>query len=278
MCWEGTAMKLEAGKVAVVTAAASGMGRAMCRRFAASGMHVVMADVDEAALDEAAQSVRDLGVDAVAVPTDVADPTAVERLRDAALDRHGAVHLLCSHAGAGGGGPVGQPPVDLDGWHRAFEVTVFGVLHGINAFLPAMLEQDDGYVVNTSSRQGLVITPGLGAYCPSKFAVVAVTEMLDAELRERGSRVRTSVLCPGGVRTRTLPPPDTLPPGLDAARRELLTERYAAAAEPEVVADLVARAIEQERLYILTHGETVDWMQQRFARIQEDLAALGAVR
>jgi NAD(P)-dependent dehydrogenase (short-subunit alcohol dehydrogenase family) len=271
-------MELRAGKIAVVTAAASGMGRAMSRRFAAMGMHVVMADVDEVGLAEAVRSVQDLGVDAIGVPTDVADPSAVARLRDVAFERHGAVHLLCSHAGGGGGGPIGRPPVDLDGWHRAFEVTMFGVLHGINCFLPPMIEQDEGYVVNTSSRQGLVVTPGLGAYCPSKFAVVAATEMLDAELRERGSRVRTSVLCPGGVRTRTLPPPDTLPADLDEARRALLTERYENAPEPEEVAELVARAIEEERLYIVTHSETIDWMQQRFDRIRDDLAALGAVR
>jgi NAD(P)-dependent dehydrogenase (short-subunit alcohol dehydrogenase family) len=271
-------MELEAGKVAVVTAAASGMGRAMSRRFAASGMHLVMADVNADPLQEAVEEVQAIGVEAVGIPTDVADLAAMERLRDTAFERHGAVHLLCSHAGGGGGGPIGQPPVDLDGWHRAFDVSMFGVLHGINCFVPQMIERNEGYVVNTSSRQGLVITPGLGAYCPSKFAVVAATEMLDAELCERGSRVRTSVLCPGGVRTRTLPHPDTLPADFDEARRALLTERYTSAAEPEEIAELVTRAIQQERLYIITHAETIDWMEQRLDHMKADLAALGAVR
>jgi short-subunit dehydrogenase len=108
--------------------------------------------------------------------------------------------------------------------------------------------------------------------------VVAATEMLEAELRAAGSRVGVSVLCPGGVRTKTLPDPATLPASLDDERRALLTERYAQAAEPDDVAELVHRAILDERLYILTHAETLDWMQARQQRIADDIAALGTPR
>src|SRR5262245_44078315 len=121
-----------AGKVAVVTAAASGMGLAMSQRFAQEGMKVVLADVDAVSLGQAVADLTEQGVDAIGVPTDVADLAAVERLRDATFDRFGAVHILCNHAGAGGGGAISSPPVDLDGWHRAFEVSMFGVLHGVN--------------------------------------------------------------------------------------------------------------------------------------------------
>jgi NAD(P)-dependent dehydrogenase (short-subunit alcohol dehydrogenase family) len=266
------------GKVAVVTAGASGMGLSMARRFARAGMKIVLADRDEPGLDEAVAGLVAEGTDAVGVVTDVADPAAVDHLRDVALERHGTVHVLCSHAGGGGGGPISQPPVDFDGWHRGFEVSMFGVLHGVNAFLPIMLAQDEGHIVNTSSRQGLVITPMLGSYCPSKFAVVAATEMLEAELRAAGSNVGVSVLCPGGVRTNTLPHPDTLPAGIPEDRRQLMAQRYAEAAEPDDVAELVFAAIRQQRLHILTHAETVDWMQERFDRLKADMAALGTPR
>src|SRR3954471_20789461 len=109
------------------------MGLAMATRFAQEGMKVALADVDSEGLEQAVRALSDQGHDVVGVPTDVADVTAVERLRDATFDKFGGVHILCSHAGAGGGGPISQPPVNLDGWHRGFEITMFGVLNGINA-------------------------------------------------------------------------------------------------------------------------------------------------
>jgi short-subunit dehydrogenase len=141
-----------------------------------------------------------------------------------------------------------------------------------------MLDQDEGHIVNTSSRQGLVPTPGLAAYGPSKFAVVAATEMLAAELSARGSGVGVSLLCPGGVRTKTLPAPEDVPATMDPQRRALLAERYADAVEPEEVAELVLAAIRSKTFYVLTHRETVDWMEARFERIKADLSRLGPLR
>ncbi|MBV9662232.1 MAG: SDR family NAD(P)-dependent oxidoreductase [Acidimicrobiales bacterium] len=266
------------GKVAVVTAGASGMGLAMARRFAAEGMKVVIADIDDEAIDASVADLHGAGADAVGLHTDVSDAAAVGALKDLTYERYGAAHVVCSHAGAGGGGRISAPPVDLAGWHRAFDVCVFGMLNLLNEFLPGLLAQDDGHVVTTSSRQGLIADAGLGAYSPAKAAVVTATEMLSAELRAAGSKVGVSVLCPGGVRTKTLPSPDQLAVSVDDRRRQIMAQRYAEAAEPDEVAELVLSAIREKRLYVLTHAETIPWMQARFDAIKSDLSALGAIR
>jgi NAD(P)-dependent dehydrogenase (short-subunit alcohol dehydrogenase family) len=266
------------GKVAVVTAAASGMGLAMSRRFCREEMKVVLADIDEAGLEDAVGVLTTAGADAIGVVTDVSNPASVERLRDLTFERYGTIHVLCNHAGVGGGTPISSPPIDLAGWRRSFDVCLFGMINGLNCFLPTMLDQNEGHIVNTSSRQGLVPTPGLAAYGPAKFAVVAATEMLSTELSATGSAVGVSLLCPGGVRTKTLPAPEDLPATIDPERRAHMAERYANAAEPEEVAELVLAAIRSNTLYVLTHRETIDWMEDRFDRIKSDLARLGTVR
>jgi NAD(P)-dependent dehydrogenase (short-subunit alcohol dehydrogenase family) len=266
------------GKVAVVTAAASGMGLAMGRRFAREGMKVVLADVDEVQLGTSVDALKEAGADAFGVVTDVSDTESMGKLRDLTFERYGTIHVLCNHAGVGGGGAISSPPIDLAGWHRSLDVCLFGVINALNCFLPTMLEQDEGHIVNTSSRQGLVATAGLGAYGPSKFAVVAATEMLAAELSSTGSAVGVSLLCPGGVRTKTLPAPEDLPATIDPQRRALMAERYAEAVEPDEVAELVLAAIRSNTLYVLTHRETVDWMEARFDRIKADMSRLGPLR
>jgi NAD(P)-dependent dehydrogenase (short-subunit alcohol dehydrogenase family) len=265
-------------KVAVVTAAASGMGLAMSRRFSHEGMKVVLADVDQVQLGRSVDALREAGADAMGVVTDVSDPASMERLRDLTFERYGTVHVLCNHAGVGGGGAISSPPIDLAGWRHSLDVCLFGVINALNCFLPALLEQDEGHIVNTSSRQGLVATPGLAAYGPSKFSLVAATEMLAAELSAGGSAIGVSLLCPGGVRTRTLPAPEDLPATIDPQRRAIMAERYAEAVEPHEVAELVLAAIRSNTLYVLTHRETVDWMEARFDRIKADLSRLGPLR
>jgi NAD(P)-dependent dehydrogenase (short-subunit alcohol dehydrogenase family) len=266
------------GKVAVITAGASGMGLAMGRRFAREGMAVVLADVEGERLEAAVADLEREGSSVVGVLADIADPAAVEHVRDVTLERFGTVHILCNHAGVGGGGALASPPIDIDAWRRSLQVCLLGVLNGLNCFLPILLAQDDGHIVNTSSRQGLVATPGLGAYCAAKSAVVATSEVLAAELREQKSNVGISVLCPGGIRTRTLPAPENVADTVDSERRALLASRYAEAAEPHEVADLVLAAIRTKTLYILTHRETIDWMEDRFDRIKNDLETLGSLR
>jgi NAD(P)-dependent dehydrogenase (short-subunit alcohol dehydrogenase family) len=266
------------GKVAVVTGAASGIGLAMARRFSQEGMAVVLADLDERGVERAADGIRADGGEVVAVRTDCGDRGSIDALRDATLSAFGAVHLVCNNAGLGGGGPMGTDSLDEADWRRAMDVNYFGLLFGVEAFLPLLLEQDEGHVVNTSSRQGLVSSGGSAAYCASKAAAISLTETLHDELAARGTAVGVSVLCPGGVRTGMLKPPEDLPPDTDPAFRALKTERYLAAASAQEVADLVVSAVRQQRLYVLTHAETIDWLQSRVDRMSADLAALGAVR
>jgi len=193
------------GRVAVVTGGASGIGRAMGERFARAGMRVVLADVEQPALDATVADLRTHGLDVLGVVTDVSDFAAVEALRDAALDAHGAVHLLCNNAGVGAGAEGRMWDHTLNDWSWALGVNVWGVIHGIKAFVPAMLAGgDEGHVVNTSSGNGgLAPLPGTPIYALTKSAVVTLTESLYAQLQAAGARVGASVLFPGPHMLRT---------------------------------------------------------------------------
>jgi NAD(P)-dependent dehydrogenase (short-subunit alcohol dehydrogenase family) len=193
-----------AGKVAVVTGGAGGIGRAMVEVFGRAGMRVVAADYDEAALEKTVADIRGEGIDAVGVHTDVRRWESVEALRDRTLEAFGAVHVVCNNAGIGAGaeGPMWEH--ELRDWQWAIEVNLWGVIHGINAFVPLLVEQDEGHVVNTSSGNGgispLSTTP---QYAVTKAGVVTLTECLYGQLESAGSKVRASVLFPGPHMLRT---------------------------------------------------------------------------
>jgi len=269
-----------AGKVAVVTGGARGVGLGIARAFLDERMRVVLADVDEAALHTTVTSLSESGAEVIGVPTDVSDAAAVTRLRDAAYDRFDTVHVLCNNASAGGGGPFCEP-IDVAVWQSAMAGAVYSVLHGLNAFLPRMLEQGEGHVVNTASRQGLVPSPILGAYPPAKSAVITMSEMMYAELAERGSPVGISVLTPGGVRTEgilgSLAKAESAEPR-DEALYEFLSTRVAAAVEPIDFGRLTVRAIKAGVLYVNSHKETLVWLQQRVDRMVADADRIGTVR
>lgn len=150
-------MELERGKVAVVTGAAGGIGLALAERFARSGLHVVLADVDADALAGAADTVGALGVDVLAVPTDVSQESAVQALAAAALDRFGAVHVVCNNAGVASMADPWTGP--LSSWEWVVGVNLWGVIHGVRAFLPILVGQGEGHIVNTASIAGIL--PGL---------------------------------------------------------------------------------------------------------------------
>jgi NAD(P)-dependent dehydrogenase (short-subunit alcohol dehydrogenase family) len=196
---------MELSGVAVVTGGAGGIGRAMGERFARAGMRIVLADVEEGALDRAVAELRSQSLEVTGVVTDVARYESVEALRDRTLERYGAVNLVCNNAGIGAGAEGALWEHELNDWRWAFGVNVYGVIHGINAFVPAMLAGGDpGHVVNTSSGNGGVAPlPGTPQYAVTKAAVVTLTECLFAQLQDSGAPIGASVLFPGPNMLRT---------------------------------------------------------------------------
>lgn len=248
------------GKVAVVTGAASGIGLGLSERFAAEGMHVVMADVEEPALAKAASALAGNGASVLPVLTDVADRAAVDALRDSAVAAFGAVHVVCNNAGVGG--PHGAlwecPPGE---WDWVLGVNLGGVINGVRTFMPLLLEQDAGHMVNTSSIFG-VFAGTLGPYGVSKHAVAALTETLYFNLKSLGvSHVGVSVLCPGAVRTNfgtsaRNRPSWAGPPVVRGEAEQESAERFdrltATGASPAEVAAIVVDGIRARRFYLLT--------------------------
>ena len=224
------------GKVAVVTGAASGIGRAMAERFAREGMKLVLADVEEAALAGAHAALIGAGAEAIAVRTDVSKWEQVEALAARAFEAYGAAHVLCNNAGVAAGGVCWEVP-HAD-WEWVLGVNQWGVIHGIRAFVPRMLAQGQGHVVNTASVAGLVTAPGMGTYCATKHAVVAISECLHLDLAVTGnsSKVQVSGLCPAWVKTNIADSernrPESAPRRPDAARtmQEQMLEQFVRAA------------------------------------------------
>ncbi|MGI8755306.1 MAG: SDR family NAD(P)-dependent oxidoreductase [Acidimicrobiales bacterium] len=283
------------GKVAVVTGAASGIGLGMARAFAAEGMKVVLADIEEGALDEAASGFGD-DAEVEAVRCDVSDGASVEALRDVALDRFGAVHVVCNNAGVSAGGPIWEQSVE--DWEWVLGVNLWGVIHGVRTFTPLLLEQGEGHIVNTASMAGLTSPPFMGVYNVTKHAVVTLSETLFADLAMAGATsVGVSVLCPGWVRTRIhesgrnrpglaeaqggvrLAEAETVADGSlggqDPAMREFIDSVIAGGLDPADVAATVVKAVQDRRFYILTHPEWNPMISGRIERIVagEDPAA-----
>ena len=198
-------MELREGQVAVVTGAASGIGLAMARRFAADGLTVVLADVEEAALEKAAGELREDGADVHARVVDVSERSEVLALAEDVYTTCGAVHVLCNNAGVGSGAEGRMWEHDPNDWKWAFAVNVWGVFHGVQAFVPRMLAGGEpGHVVNTSSGDGgIAPLPTASVYAVTKAAVVTMTESLYAHLKAEHARVGASVLFPGPHMLRT---------------------------------------------------------------------------
>ncbi len=260
-------MKNFRGKVAVVTGAASGIGRGLAEACAREGMKVVLADVDEAALSQTERELQDSGADVMAVRTDVSQAEDVEALAQRTLDAFGAAHLLFNNAGVGAGTTVWEST--LEDWRWVLGVNLWGVIHGVRTFVPLMLKQgDECHVVNTASMAGLVSGPALGVYKVTKHAVVSLSETLCCELAIMKAQVKVSVLCPGGVNTRIMESERNRPAELqNAAAAEsrhpavvqaeaMLCQLVEQGLPPAQVAEAVFEAIREERFYILTHE---DW-------------------
>ena len=260
------------GKVAVVTGAASGIGLALTERFAADGMKVVMADVEEARLaGEATRLGRD-GADVLAVLCDVSRPEDVAALAEQAVDHYGAVHVLCNNAGVGPAGPMlATTPAD---WQWTVGVNLLGVAYGVTTFAPLMVTQGFGHIVNTASEAGLVTTSLLGMYCATKHAVVGLSEALYRELE--GTGVGVSVLCPNLVATniftseRNRPGGATLTADANATMAPLRESLAAMGIPPADVAATVVDAVKARRFWVFTHPVTKPTALVRFADLEAD--------
>jgi len=258
-------------RVAVITGGASGIGLAMARAFARRGSQLVLADIDEAALARSAKDLSEAGAAVLGVPTDVTARASVEALAEAAFRRFGAVHVLCNNAGiAVLGSIVGASPQD---WDATMAVNFWGVVHGVDAFVPRLIEQNQGgHIVNTASMAGLVGMQYLGVYCVSKFAVVALSESLERELRPHDIGVH--VLCPmivdtqiGANSARVLGRADPTQAGpAGAGAQPPPGAMKGGVIPPEQVGEAVVRGIQRGSLYILTHPEQREYLKRRWLR------------
>ena len=266
-------MELSQGKVAVVTGAASGIGFALAERFARAGLSVVLADIEPDALAAAEAKVRAHGVPTLAVPTDVSDEAAVHALAKTAFDRFGALHVVCNNAGVVSNADPWLGPISA--WKWVLGVNLWGVIHGIRAFMPLLAMQGAGHIVNTASMAGLL--PGFSpSYDATKHAVVAISEDLYRSMKIADVPVGVSVLCPGWVRTSILGASRNWPAGLGeepppAATTEI-TARYVERVidegmAPAAVADLVADAITAGRFWVFTDQAMVDIAARRWQSV-----------
>ena len=254
----------------MVTGAGNGIGLALATALAREGARLVLADVDEAALDDARASLVAQGTEAVAMRTDVSDRTQVQALADRAWSAFGAVHVLCNNAGVAIWG--GLDTASYRDWQWVLGVNLWGVIHGIEAFVPRMIAGGQpGHVVNTASMAGLVATRGLGVYNTSKYAVVGLSETLAKDLKPY--RIGVTVLCPMGVATRIRASERNRPDALrnpSAATPEPV-ELMGRTLAPDTVAAMTVAAIREDRLYVITHDEGLEPLRRRFERLEQSI-------
>jgi NAD(P)-dependent dehydrogenase (short-subunit alcohol dehydrogenase family) len=269
-------MRELAGKTAFVTGGASGIGFALGRAFMEAGMKVMLADIETEALSAAVKGLHNFGPEVRGVICDVGDPFSVERAANAAYDAFGKVHVVCNNAGVAAAGGIDN--ISLDNWRWVLDVNLFGVLHGIQTFLPHIRAHGEGgHFVNTASMAGMINGLGFSPYSASKFAVVSMSEGLAAQVKPLG--IGVSVLCPGYVRTgigdsgRNRPPRYGPTQALDPASPEAaivaeIAMRLQAGLDPAAVAARVLDAIRNDELYVFTHPSMREWVDERFAAIQ----------
>ncbi len=262
------------GKTAVVTGAASGMGRSFALRFAKAGMNIALADIDEVGLADVATEVRALNVKATTSITDVRKLESVQALADQAIAAFGQVNVVCNNAGVASKFLGGQ--IDLADWHWVMDVNFWGVVHGHKVFLPHLMQHGDGHIINTASMAGHF--PAHSPYGASKWAVVGITEGLFHMLAEQRSTVGVSCLCPGWVQTKIAESvnkrPEDVAPGPhledspeDEARYSFVKDLIANGLPPDHVADLVHDAVLSKQFWIMTHPEMVAMLPGRYDAI-----------
>ncbi len=255
-------------RVAVITGGAGGIGLAMARAFAARGASIVLADLDDEALSRATRDLEATGAPVLGVRTDVSKLDSVQELAAATRRRFSAAHIVCNNAGVAVFGEIAS--ATHRDWEYVMSVDFWGVVHGVETFVPMLLEQKaGGHIINTASMAGLVGMLGMGIYSAAKFAVVGLSEALQRELKPRG--IGVSVLCPMIVATNLTETSARLRPA------ELRNPREGPVVSPgamsggtisaEEVARRVVRGIERNDLYILTHPEQREILRRRAAKL-----------
>jgi NAD(P)-dependent dehydrogenase (short-subunit alcohol dehydrogenase family) len=264
------------GKTAFVTGGASGIGFAMAKAFLEADMQVMLADVEQGALDRALQALSGFGDRVHGIACDVADPQSVERAAQASFAAFGHVHVVCNNAGVAAGGGIDH--ISVDSWRWVVDVNLMGVVYGVRSFLPHIRAHGEGgHIVNTASMAGMINGMGFSPYAATKFAVVAMSEGLALQLKPLG--IGVSVLCPEYVRTRIgesgrnrpdrygkVPALDPVSPA--AAMVAEIARKLEAGLDPDEVARRVCAAIRNDELYIFTHPNMREGVDQRFAAIQ----------
>jgi NAD(P)-dependent dehydrogenase (short-subunit alcohol dehydrogenase family) len=254
------------GKVAFITGGASGIGLGMAQTFAKNGMKVVLADIEEPALEKAVQALREDGAEASGVACDVSSAASVVAAADHAEEAFGKIHVLCNNAGVSPTGSLDECS-EAD-WEWALGVNLMGVVHGIRTIVPRIKEHGEGgHVVNTSSIAGMVALPTLGIYTATKYAVVGISETLAGELAPFG--IGVSVVCPAFVKTRLAEGGRNRPAALGEAGEmpEFVTQMIEGGMDPPEVGERVMRAIQENQLYVFTHADSKAGVELRMQTI-----------
>jgi NAD(P)-dependent dehydrogenase (short-subunit alcohol dehydrogenase family) len=255
------------GRVAFVTGAASGIGLGIARAFAAEGMKVMMADIEEEPLQKAVADIRAANGVVEGVVCDVGKIDSVRAAAEKTLEAFGKVHILVNNAGVGGGGETGEIPIE--DWRWVVDVNLMGVVHGCETFVPLIKEHGEGgHIVNTSSMFGQFAGPGVAPYNATKFAVVGYSESMHAELEQYD--IGVSVLCPGWVQTQLMSSDRNHPQGSDRPvasedLRDAISEEIDKGMSPETLGKWVLENIEKKALYIFTHPKWKDIIELRSA-------------
>jgi len=275
-------VKLAPGMISVVTGAASGLGRSLALQFAARGLSVVLADVEAGPLSDAVAAVEATGAPALGVPTDVRSGDQVAALAAATLERFGRVDVVVNNAGVSAMA-VPMWAYEVNDWEWVLSVNLWGVVHGVRAFVPHLVAQNSGHVVNTASMAGVSAGPSLGPYMTSKHAVVGLSEGLAADLAIAAPGVGVTVVCPGQMLTNIVSAERNRPEGLDGTDRifddaelRAVTEWMATVSGPDMTSDDAAAAvidgIEADRLHVAPNGSIVG-VRARVDRLLADLEA-----
>jgi NAD(P)-dependent dehydrogenase (short-subunit alcohol dehydrogenase family) len=260
------------GKVAIVTGGASGIGRGMAEELIQRGAQVIIADIEEAALCDAAAEIGAIGI-----RTDVSDRVSMQGLRDAVIGRFGTLHILCNNAGVA---PVGKiSDMTVNDWTWILGVNLWGCIHGVELFLPIMLRNEaGGHMINTASMGGLFVAPNLGGYCVTKYAVVGLSETLALELAADKSKVGVTVLCPGHVATKITSSTRNRASGLEPsllrdAGVEETGEALAAIqpSSPREAGRIAVEAMVRGDLYATTNPQFFAFVKDRFDALERAL-------